>query len=1165
MRLLVKAKAGPKALKLNSEGISATGSLLPLTPSIDEGAAMSWRAVSLVDVKGRPAPWDVCHALMRDGLGVAGGDVRIAEPDLEQSWIPPSEKAKPFVGVRSEDCAKADAQNKAYPPLSEKDWAADGDYWFATDTRTGLASARRLLGEAKPSVRIAHLDTGYDPNHETKPAHLRKELARNFADAENGKPKMGAIDDRTAEVNPMFGHGTATLAILAGEKYGGARGFEVAPIRVANWVVLFKNSAIAAALDYVHQLYDRGEDRCLVVSMSMGGLPSAAWADAINALYEKGIVVVTAAGNNFGNLPARSIVYPARFNRVLAACGVMADGAPYADLAAMLMAGCYGPTSKMRTALSAWTPNMPWARFGCPSIIDQDGGGTSSATPQIAAAAALWLERHKEALKGYDGWRRVEAVRRALFDSAARAGAAPDEKLGRGVLRAFDALALAPAPLDSLRKEADDSVDFALLKLLFGAGVTESPRHKMLELEACQLSMRHASIEQALDGRDPSDMRLSDGAWDKVLTALADAPDCSQTLKSAILERLPASVSGTKQTSPAPAKRPAVPSSTLAPPKPFGRRLRVFAFDPGFSTNMATRRIAVATIHVDWEGGLRPGPIGEYLEVIDVDPASNRVYDPANLNEPEILAQDGLEPSEGVPQSHQQMVYAVAMKTIGHFRTALGRAPFWAERLINPQNRPSDRRFVRRLRIYPHALREANAYYSPDRRALLFGYFRAASPGSVETMRGGMIFTCLSHDIVAHETTHALLDGLHPRWKEASHEDTSAFHEAFADLVALFQHFSMPEALLAEIRRAQGKLRFGAMMADLARQFGQAVGEHRALRSAIGRRPTAEDYVKADGPHALGEVLVAAVFDAWIQVYEDRTADLFRLASNGTGVLPRGDIPYDLATRLAEEAAKLARHFLNIVIRALDYCPPVDLTFGEYLRAMITADADLVPEDPRGYRVALVDGFRKRGIFPEKATTWSPASLVWEAALVGPATSALSALSETINTLAKGWRINSDRLAAWRSSRNDARTLHGAISRSKQRDAILSLLRLYPPNSALTLDGRQGITGGVEVHSVRPLRRVGPDGQVVSDVVIEITQGWSIGNSDPTVRGGCTIIWDRTEQRVRYLIYKRLDRSLKPSRRGDLGMGATESAARHVYYSDDQDLGEPFAVMHSSH
>ena len=49
----------------------------------------------------------------------------------------------------------------------------------------------------------------------------------------------------------------------------------------------------------------------------------------------------------------------------------------------------------------------------------------------------------------------------------------------------------------------------------------------------------------------------------------------------------------------------------------------------------------------------------------------------------------------------------------------------------------------------------------------------------------------------------------------------------------------------------------------------------------------------------------------------------------------------------------MARQMLNICIRALDYCPPVDI-LGEYLRALITADRDLVPEDERSYRVAFI-------------------------------------------------------------------------------------------------------------------------------------------------------------------------------------------------------------------
>ena len=140
--------------------------------------------------------------------------------------------------------------------------------------------------------------------------------------------------------------------------------------------------------------------------------------------------------------------------------------------------------------------------------------------------------------------------------------------------------------------------------------------------------------------------------------------------------------------------------------------------------------------------------------------------------------------------------------------------------------------FVRRLRCYPHALREANAYYSPEKKALLFGYFPASRTDPGRNLPGGLVFTCLSHDVIAHETTHAILDGLHRRYIEPSNPDALAFHEAFADIVALFQHFTLPEAVRHQIaKRTRGDLGQQNLLGDLARQFGEAIG----LRGAAQR------------------------------------------------------------------------------------------------------------------------------------------------------------------------------------------------------------------------------------------------------------------------------------------------------------------------------------------
>ena len=55
----------------------------------------------------------------------------------------------------------------------------------------------------------------------------------------------------------------------------------------------------------------------------------------------------------------------------------------------------------------------------------------------------------------------------------------------------------------------------------------------------------------------------------------------------------------------------------------------------------------------------------------------------------------------------------------------------------------------------------------------------------------------------------------------------------------------------------------------------------------------------------------------------------------------------------------------------------MDITFGDYLRALITADADLVPDDPKRYRLAFIEAFRERGIYPLDVRTLSEDSLRW--------------------------------------------------------------------------------------------------------------------------------------------------------------------------------------------
>ncbi len=421
-------------------------------------------------------------------------------------------------------------------------------------------------------------------------------------------------------------------------------------------------------------------------------------------------------------------------------------------------------------------------------------------------------------------------------------------------------------------------------------------------------------------------------------------------------------------------------------PTPNQRRLRIFSFDPAADISLETAGISRCEVRIPWEE-VKPGPVGEYIEVVDLDPSSDCIYHPVDLMDFNLLATDGLEPSTGNPQFHQQMVYAVAMKTIHNFEQVLGRHIQWSERIIDEKGiyiTAPDQRYVGRLRIYPHALREQNAFYSPLKKALLFGYFNAATSDPRDELPGGVVFTCLSHDIIAHETTHAIIDGLHRRLLDATNHDMLAFHEAFADIVAIFQHFTLPGVLLDQIQRTRGDLRVDNLLVKLASQFARATGQGGALRNALGERrpggrmePDPEKLGHTIRPHERGAILVAAVFEAFLRIYENRIKDLRRIATGGTGVLPKGDIHPDLTGRLSAEATNASQHVLNICIRALDYLPPVDVTFGDFLRSLITADADFYPNDMRHYRLAFVEAFRERGIYPNDVRTLSEDSLRW--------------------------------------------------------------------------------------------------------------------------------------------------------------------------------------------
>jgi subtilisin family serine protease len=1229
--LLLRFPAGARAhVTALGSALGAAGSTLELEPLfvVDSPRAVTGFGVAADASEwyvARPRqsvhgahPWDAAYEVMTSAPALAAAGPEIAEPDLLQEW--PHHKAdsgSQRLAANPDICAFNDQVNGNLPRRA-------GEFaWHLADEFSQLRSARTRAGNAGV-IRIAHLDTGYDPDHATFPGdRIEQALQRNFIDRDRPND---ARDPHNSGLLRNPGHGTGTLSILSGGHFsfvnadyrfddilGGAPAARIVPIRVGNSVVQVSTSSVAGGIGYAADLCANAGTRVDVISMSMGGVASAAWADAVNKAYEAGIIFVAAAGNNFSAgrfpLPTRFIVYPARFRRVIAACGIMADRRPYYGLPAGTMQGNFGPSSKMATAIAAWTPNMPWAEIGCAGVVDMDGAGTSAATPQVAAAAALYLQAHArelfDAARYPEPWMRVEAVRHALLESADRtADRGSSEKLGRGIIKAANAISLEPPAAGALRKTPPDSASFGFLRVLTGLGATASPLDQMLALEATQLALswnRNNApnpLESVIEDPDAADDQNQSVQVRQYLEALHDHPDVSSRLKSRIEEVVMprGSVSNRSSGSPTPprngrpkratgasgngararadASRPPrkyKEAAAFAPPTPAFRMLRGYAIDPSLSNSLGTQSISEVMFYVRWEEKLKAGPQGEYLDVVDIDPTSDCFYEPVDLNNPHLLAQNGLAPSEGTPQFHQQMVYAVSQLTIDNFEHSLGRRVLWRPRPIKGSK--NDSNYVRRLRVHPHALREANAYYSPEKIALLFGYFNADDDDRLDHMPEGRVFTCLSHDVVAHETTHALLDGMHRRFLLPSNPDVRAFHEAFADLVALFQHFTFPEILRHQIAETRGDIRLHQnLLGELAGQFGRSTGLRGALRSGIGRmengtwvpaRPNPDDYQNMQEPHLRGAILVAAVFDAFLSIYEKRVTDLFRLATGGSGVLQPGAIHPDLVSRLAAEASKSAQHVLTMCIRALDYCPPTDITFGEYLRAIITADHDLVHDDDLGYRVAFVEAFRRRGLYPRDLKTLSVESLLWREPNSEDTqpSKQLQAKLEELRKDASDHLYAKERSDLFKLQRNMRSNLHQWLKSHFNRGRLGA-------NDAkfLGIDPKKSF----EVHTARFAYRTSPDGESLPQLLLGLLQDdlVPVDSNDPTgptmpFEGGCTLIADLRTKEVRYCIRKSQTSNVRRARQEAFAATAFNSVGSTYFGAKPLDAeNEPFAAIH---
>ena len=566
--------------------------------------------------------------------------------------------------------------------------------------------------------------------------------------------------------------------------------------------------------------------------------------------------------------------------------------------------------------------------------------------------------------------------------------------------------------------------------------------------------------------------------------------------------------------------------------RPERRFLRIYTFDPMIARSGEHR----ATVDIPYREVRCEARrfYDDRLEVVDYDGATKRYYRALDLESAGVGIQQGVEPAEPDPQFHQQMVYAVASRVLESVDRALGRRL----RFAGGQT----------LRLFPHAGQVRNAYFDDGLHAVLFGYFRAEEADVGANLPGQTIFTCLSHDIVAHEVAHAVLDRLRPHYRIPTNLHVPALHEAFADVVAIFLRFTIPDVVRELVRVTRGDLSKPNPIGEIGAQFGAAAGLGGPLRS-VSAPPDPKALARTREPHALGRILVAAVYEGFVRTFDRRTVDLIRIATGGSGRLPEGELHPDLVNRLAAECARTAQAVLAMCIRATDYLPPVDVTFSDFLRAMVTADFELNRDDASGLRASMIEAFRVRGIVPEAVGSYAVESLLLTPLDAGDLEERDEELAGLVaRSLALGARDmsrNTRREFVERVRRKPSERVHSSfdwvqqqvksIAESDDREELdpeedptsdwgklAHDLHVWAKRNAETLELDPGFP--IRLVGFHSVHRVAPSGELLVEMVAQFVQTRTPDGDLGGLRllAGTTLV-ATLEGRVRYLVAKPFD------------------------------------------
>jgi subtilisin len=274
-------------------------------------------------------------------------------------------------------------------------------------------------------VKVAILDTGINMYHE--------DLAGNYKGGKNYvNPLIDPIDDN--------GHGTHCAGIIAAAFNNIAVGGVAPEAEIYAYKVLDSRGSGTTA-NIVKAIGDAVTAGVKVISMSFGSSGfSQALSDACKYAFEKGVVLVAAAGNNGpAQIGSSTISYPAKFDSWVIAVGATDNADKLASFSST------GPELDVVapgvTILSDYIDVSPSDKRNIDTLYMS---GTSMACPHVAGTAALILSANPS-LNPAEVQMFIQSTAKDLGDPGF------DNSYGNGRINAYAAIGSPPAAPSSPR------------------------------------------------------------------------------------------------------------------------------------------------------------------------------------------------------------------------------------------------------------------------------------------------------------------------------------------------------------------------------------------------------------------------------------------------------------------------------------------------------------------------------------------------------------------------------------------------------------------------------------------------------------------------------------------------------------------------------------------